>query len=476
MTQTNDSKKNYYMIMLFVTAAFFFALHMTFVGFTNDEQYFLEYKKGFSSLFDIIIDRYKTDSSRVISEYLLFFLLGKPFIFWQVLDTLIVLLTYHSLSVILVNDKYSRYNTMVFMAIAAYPFMHVGSAGWICTSLNYLWPLATMVYALSIAVRRYRGQEVKFWQYLLAGLALVFTANTEMSAAALAIIFVFVLILRIKAGKAWIYEILGLLSQIGGMIFALTAPGNGERTAMEALNWMPEFPNLTFFEKLRLCSVFVFEHFVAIPDIIFILFGIVIAVYGVKKSNRWYKNLIALLPIVITAIYTLAYLYKYAMNVLEKYNSGQGIQIYYDFTTPTIYPKESFDIFLQYAEFISLYVYVAAVVASIAWIIKDINKTWSCIVSLGAGFAVRMALLLSPTMFVSWHRTLIYIYFAFIYTIIVIVLEGDITSGTMPATASSETAVSTKSNKWTKGLVYGILVVGILVNIVLTVGLQIRKG
>ena len=65
MTQTNDSKKNYYMIMLFVTAAFFFALHMTFVGFTNDEQYFLEYKKGFSSLLDIIIDRYKTDSSRV---------------------------------------------------------------------------------------------------------------------------------------------------------------------------------------------------------------------------------------------------------------------------------------------------------------------------------------------------------------------------------------------------------------------------
>ena len=101
-----------------------------------------------------------------------------------------------------------------------------------------------MVYALSIAVRRYRGQEVKFWQYILAGLALVFTANTEMSAAALAIIFVFVLILRIKAGKPWIYEILGLLSQIGGMIFALTAPGNGERTAMEALNWMPEFPNL----------------------------------------------------------------------------------------------------------------------------------------------------------------------------------------------------------------------------------------
>ncbi len=476
MTQTIDRKKNYYMIMLFVTAAFFFALHMTFVGFTNDEQYFLEYKKGFDSLFDIIIDRYKTDSSRVISEYILFFLLGKPFIFWQIADTLIVLLTYHSLSVILVNDKYSRYNTMVFMAIAAYPFMHVGSAGWICTSLNYLWPLATMVYALSIAVRRYREQEVKFWQYILAGLALIFTANTEMSAAALAIIFVYVWILRIKSKKACLYEAVGFLSQVGGMIFALTAPGNGERTAMEALNWMPEFPDLTFFEKLRLCSVFVFEHFVAIPDIIFILFGIVIAVYGVKKANRWYKNLIALIPIVITTVYTLAYLYKYIVNVLEKYSSGQGIQIYYDFTTPTIYPKESFDIFLQYAEFISLYVYIVAAVASIAWIIKDVNKTWSCIVSLGAGFAVRMALLLSPTMFVSWHRTLIYIYFAFIYTIIFIVLEGDITKGSTPASASTDTVISTGANRWTKGLVYGILVVGILVNIVLTVGLQIRKG
>ena len=76
--------------------------------------------------------------------------------------------------------------------------------------------------------------------------------------------------------------------------------------------------------------------------------------------------------------------------------------------------------------------------------------------ALGCGFAVRMALMLSPTMFSSWHRTLVFMYFAFLYCIVIL--------------------AGMCQKKWIKRLIYGILVIGIIANLILTVGLQIRKA
>ncbi|MDE6687723.1 MAG: hypothetical protein K2K17_10455, partial [Lachnospiraceae bacterium] len=203
--------KNWYGIMMIVNAVFFFLLHLTFVGFTNDDAFFVIVRSQWDSLFKLLVDRYLTDSSRVLSEAILFTLIRMPFFVWQVLDTMICILVYHCMTVLLVNDKQSRGNVIVFLAFAAYPYMHMGSAGWICTSLNYMWPLAALLYALSGAFSRYRGEKISVWKYPLYLAAMVFAANCEQSAAMLTMVFGMAFVFAVLDKKSRWYELVAVL-------------------------------------------------------------------------------------------------------------------------------------------------------------------------------------------------------------------------------------------------------------------------
>lgn len=452
MSADRTQKRNWYYIMMVVNAAFFFLLHLTFVRFTNDDSFFVIMRSQWDSLFDLLVYRYQTDSSRVLSEAILFTLIKMPFLVWQILDTLICILVFHSLTILLVNDRNSKGNILVFLAFASYPYMHVGSAGWICTSLNYMWPLATLLYSLSGAFRRYRGEKVPAWKYTFYLLAAVFTANCEQSATMLVMTFGMALVFAWMDRRSRRYEIAGVCIGAAGIIFAMAAPGNGERTVMEAANWMPEFFDLTLLEKARLCSVFVFEHFVAIPDVIFFLFSLLLMICGwqaaeEKTKRRILNRILPVIPLGIDVLFTGYYFVKDFLI---------GHKTNYDFTTPAIYMTDGKTALLQISEVVGLIVFIVVAVYTIWQCIPEVRKKLAMIWSLGCGFAVRMALMLSPTMFSSWHRTLIFMYFAFLYCIVIL--------------------AGMCKKKWIKRLIYGILIIGVIVNLILTVGLQIRKA
>ncbi len=448
-----QQEKNWYGIMMIVNAVFFFLLHLTFVGFTNDDEYFVDVRSQWDSLFELLVDRYLTDSSRVLSEAILFTLVRMPFFVWQVLDTLIFFLGYHCLTVLLVNDKQDRGNIIVFFAFASYPYMHMGSAGWICTSLNYMWPLATLLYALSGAFRRYRGEKIPAWKYPLYFVAMIFTANCEQPAVMLVMTFAMAFIFAFMDKKGKWYELAAVLIGVAGVLFAMLAPGNDERTIMEAENWMPEFFDLNFLEKARLCSVFVFEHFVMIPDVIFFLFALLLALCGAGRGEdadgnkrNVFDRVMASLPLAVDVIFTGCYFIKDFII---------GHKTRYDFTTPAIYMEDFRTAFVQISEVLGLILFIVASVYTIWKVIPELRKKLIMIWALGCGFAVRMALMLSPTMFASWHRTLVFMYFAFLYCIVIL--------------------IGMCRKQWKRRLIYGILVIGVFVNLILTVGLQIRK-
>ena len=457
--------RNWYAVTMAVCSVFYLLLHLTFVGFTNDDVYFRELAAMWDSVPALVVDRYLTDSSRVISETILFLLIQCPFIVWQLLDTLICILLCHSACVLLVNDKEKKENLLVLALFAIYPYMHVGSAGWICTSLNYMWPMATLTYALSGVARRMRGEKIAGWQYVLYVIALIFTANCEMSATVLVLAGGYLLLRYFciqregaagaqaeRIPKGWRFEFAVFLIGVAGLVFAMTAPGNGERTAMEALNWMPEFPDLNLFQKFRLCAVFVFEHFVMIPDVPFFLFSILLLFAGWNMaekdpaSKRMLKG-IACIPVAIDVLFTAYYFVK---DFLIEHKKN------YDFTTPAIYLTETKDAVIQITELIVFGIYIAATLYVLWHLTFSLWTRIGMIWAVGTGFAVRMALMLSPTMFSSWHRTLIFLYFAFL---------GD----SFPLMKLCE-------GKKQKSLIRAILVAGVIVNLILTVGLQIRKA
>lgn len=465
MTDLKKNKENQWIML--VTFIFFSLLHSTFVGFTNDDSYFQTLPQGFHSLLELLVHRYETDSSRVLSEAFLFTFVQLPFFVWQIADVLICMLLFYSLKELVVRDNVKTDYWMVFLGFAMYPFMHVGSAGWICTSLNYLWPLATLLYTLTLAKKRQQGERVPVYSYVLAVLAFLFTANCEMSAALLVMLYVVAALYAFFEKRKAGYEITGIIFGLAGIIFAFSAPGNDERTLMEAENWMPEFFDLSFWEKARLCSVFVFEHFVAIPDVIFFLFALLLVIVGLPKAKKAWQKVLVVLPVGVDVLFTGYYFIKDFLI---------GRKTSYDFSYPAIYMEDTATKLLQLSEVAGLLLFIVGAVYGI-WLIclpADVSKKPSnpkeffltykkgiwCIWTLACGFAVRMALMLSPTMFSSWHRTLIFMYFAFLYNCFVLLQDGKIL----------------EKKGWLRACIIVLMVIGVIVNLILTVGLQIRKA
>ena len=465
MMEEKNSKKitDHRFFMLAFTGLFFFAMHLTFAAFTNDDSFFKIISEG-EPLSELLLERYRTDSSRVLSEAFLFTFVQKPFIVWQICDTLICMLLAYSAASVFGIDRHDKKNWLIFLLFACYPYMHMGSAGWICTSLNYIWPLAAFLYTLSVALRRYRGEKVSDLTVRLSLITAVFAANCEQSAAVTFLSFGLILYFIItgnrkgeKSGthkkKSFWLELTVFCIGIFGIIFALTAPGNGARTEMEAANWMPEFFDLTILDKLRLCSVFVFEHFVMIPDVIFFMFSLLLFPLGRERIKKGVKakglKCAVVLPLCIDVIFTAVYFVKDFII---------GHKTNYDFTTPSIFIKDAGTAFVQISELAGLVIYIAAAVYTLWHIFPETEKRLVSVYSLGTGFAVRMALMLSPTMFASWHRVLIFMYFAFLGDSYMMINE------LLPL-----------KKKWQRNLIVAVIICGIVVNLILTVGLQLRK-
>ena len=64
-TTMKEGQRNWYAVSMAVCAGFFLLLHLTFVGFTNDDVYFRDVAGMWDSLPALIVHRYLTDSSRV---------------------------------------------------------------------------------------------------------------------------------------------------------------------------------------------------------------------------------------------------------------------------------------------------------------------------------------------------------------------------------------------------------------------------
>lgn len=90
-------------------------------------------------------------------------------------------------------------------------------------------------------------------------------------------------------------------------MFELLCPGNAIRKKQEILDWMPQFLSLNIVDKMRICIVSTFQHFTSIPNVIFLLFGFVLACVVIKESKNKYKKVVAYIPIVISSISTAYY-------------------------------------------------------------------------------------------------------------------------------------------------------------------------
>ena len=351
-----------------------------------------------NKLFPWVIDRYNTWSSRVIVESVLVIVMKFGAVFWKVLNIASLMLLAVSISKLLVEENARRYNWIIVALVLAYPFKDMSTAGWAATTINYTWPLSLGLYSLIIVKKILKNENIKWYEYILSIIALIYAINVEQMCAILLAIYVPKTIYLMIKKKTSIYMIIQSIVCVLSLIFILTCPGNAARDILETATWFPEFANLSFIQKFLMGYSSSLAKFIFEPNAVFMIAGVLLFILTYLKEKNKYIRIISGVPIVCNIVFGIFgfALAKIAPNIYNPANcmTQYGITKIVPLAILTM-SGLSF-IFCTYI------------------CLKNSFKGLLCIYVLLLGFASRIAMGFSPTIWASNDRTFLYMYFSII--------------------------------------------------------------
>lgn len=245
-----------------------------------------------------IVERYWNWSSRLFIDEVTYYVAGMPLFVWTCLDILIMTILYRNLHKICFKRKDTNESYILLMLLLCYPYAHLGTAGWIATTINYSWPIAIFLFPVYGMVRQYRDEQVKWWEYVGYMVCIFFACSNEQMAMISFLCFIIGWAFFKNAGKRYskLYMILAVIVSFWHIVFIFTCPGNISRMLIEAENFMPEFYDLPFLYKILLNYIAVFEHFVSRPSALYGILCLLLCMGVWKNTEKIWKRVVGCFP------------------------------------------------------------------------------------------------------------------------------------------------------------------------------------
>lgn len=399
-------------LILFISWIVFAIAHCFFPVTLSDDAWFAEILAGdkatFGNWFDFLVGRYFEWSSRSLIEGLLILLTRFPLL-WRVADTLICI----AISVLMVRlfnpERNLTKNLIVVACIFLFPIPIIYEVGYIATSLNYSWPFAAALLALTPVIKRFWGREVCKWEYIIAFPMMFLAGFQELICATSVLALLGSFVYRIVSEKKLPKFEIGMLAVAAVMlIYMLTCPGNDNRSMLETATWLPEYATLGLFQKIELGFSSMIQMIFLKRNIFVLIFSTVITISVWLQSNKWWQKVMATFPTAFILIFgTFGDFFKEKIGVIESLRSsvgtlGTGLN---PFIPTTWIP-----------DLIFITILVLMLVA-LRFAVKETKRYWFLFFVLALGAASRMAMGLSPTVWASGERI-----FAFLYAAMTVVI------------------------------------------------------
>ena len=371
-----------------------------FIGLSNDDLYYKEQLDNMS-LIDCLTLRYNTWSSRMIIETILLFIARIDINIWRIFDSLIYVLGCFVI-LKLVNKKDKKIiNYIGCLLFLLYPFYDMSSAGFISTTLNYLWCFSLGVLSFLPIINYEQKKKNGKFIYIISSLSLFYAVNQEQMCA---IVFGFNLLYLIykiyKKERVNKYNIFCLIVCIASLIFIFTCPGNALRNVNEAKTWFEEYASYNIFDKIYLGVVPTINILLNNKIIIFFVFLILSSAVYIYSDKQFDKFLSLINVIVISSV-----------TVLKPILLAIFPNINYIFEIFNLQAVPSLNK-------VSIFVFVVSIilVVDIAYMLYIIFKKKNLLplFIFLAGFMSRFIIGFSPTIFASRERTAIFIYMSLI--------------------------------------------------------------
>lgn len=357
---------------------------------------------------EFVKDRYSNWSSRVIIEFVLCSVLKTSKYLWILIQSLMAVLACYSLSKLFVKDNKEKNNFILMAMILIYPYYTMHQTGWASTSINYLWPLATGLFALIPIRKIWEGEKIKWWQYPLYTISLVFAANQEQAGALLLgfyLIFTVIMLFR-KDKKAKFFMFVQTIIAIASIIFILTCPGNAIRQE-EELYRFKGYEMLSFIEKFVLGFTSTFGNIISTQNTPYVLLTSLMTLYVFLNYKERLYRIVASIPLLSILLLgpfmpILSGMFPY-LSVFEELVTKRDILLTVE-NCNNIY--NAFPVIFAFGNFICIGM-------TLLLIFKNLKNNVAILIFL-AGLASRIILAFSPTVFVSKTRTMIFFDFAMI--------------------------------------------------------------
>lgn len=378
-----------------------------------DDEYFLEQVTNNSCL-SFAVSRYSWWSSRVIIEFVLCLVLKTSKYLWILLEAGMVALAGYSISRIFIKDNKKENNVMLLFMILLYPLNVMNGAGWAATTTNYMWPLATCLFALVPIKKIWNTEKIKWFEFSLYSLALIYAGNQEQTCAILVGTYIlFSIFMIIKNRKIHPYMVIQSLIIIASLIFILTCPGNYARNQAEIADNFKDFEMLTILDKIGLGLTATNALLVGNGNILFLMLTGLITVYIFSNYKEILYRILAIIPFL--SVILLSFIPNTTSNMFpfivsfKKYFIMEGVMLTAANSNNLFYTLPVIFAFIN----------LMCVILSIMIIFKNLKNNIALLVFL-VGLASRLIMGFSPTIFASANRTMIFLEFSMIIVSILI--------------------------------------------------------
>lgn len=367
------------------------------------------------SVFDFVGMRYQTWTSRVLIEFLLGIVLPRYSLVWAILNTIMMTILGYSILKLLIKDDNKSLIWMSLSFILLYPLSKIATCDWGAGSVNYIWPLAMLLFSAIPIKKIFSGEKIKKYMYPLYSVALLFACNQEQACAIAFGVYGIFTILAILKEKRKVHPFLMIqcILIILSLVFIATCPGNYARKNEEIATYYMNFGMLGIFDKFSLGLTSTVNHLLVHTNIVFLVFSLVSAVYiFMKYKNNLYRTT-AFIPLVLGLVFGVfkdlaCKIFPYFGMFCEMISEEQLM------LTPGNYIN-----FINFIPLIMAFVVLGSILLNILLIFKNLKNNIALILY-ALGVMSRVVLGFSPTVFASTDRTFIFLEFAFIMITILI--------------------------------------------------------
>lgn len=334
---------------------------------------------------DWLVGRYQQWSSRIFIEAILV-LISKQLWLFRVFNAIIFV----SLLDLLTESSFGRHIKGLFLVAIFFLFLPVTlflSAGWLATSLNYLWPITAGI-------------------FVMKQLDKTVTAKTLLGK------LLFLVVTKEKIHCAY-YLVLGL-TMMNVVLIALS-PGNQSRQVQSIPIFFPEFAQFGLFDKINLGISNTSKVLLVQQNLLMLFLITLLALFIILHSQKWYIKCLSVIPLLVVPINII---------LITLTHNGYTIQAFSQY----LLEKQSSPALSQVLQLVAtLLTNDVSIILNVGFILIffcillclwEMSQSLSLSYLFTVGLASHAMMGFSPSIFKSGDRTAFILYMVIIYVIL----------------------------------------------------------